>query len=119
MKKITFLLLVLITYKLAARAQVYTRTDLGIKAKINSTQVEVQFFGPSTVKIINSPYGKSFNKQSLSVIKKPDAGKINIVQSGNFVSMRNEKLNVQLNMKSGRLSFATIAGSPLHSFQVE
>ena len=54
-----------------AKAQSYQKTDLGGKSTINSIQVEIEFYNPSTVRVLKSPEGKPFEKKSLSVIETP------------------------------------------------
>ena len=56
---------------MTGNAQSYQKTDLGIKTVINSIGIEIQFYGPLTVRVIKWPDGKAFIKKSLSVIKTP------------------------------------------------
>ena len=65
-----------------AKAQPYQKTDLGVKSTINSIEVEIQFYNPSTVRVLKSPEGKTFEKKSLSVIATPQKTDININQKG-------------------------------------
>lgn len=61
MKKIN-LVLFLVGAKLGFYAQSYQKTSLGIKTQINSTDVEIQFFAPSTVRVLKSLRRKKFHK---------------------------------------------------------
>ena len=115
MKRTNLMLSFLMIFAMIVQAQSYQKTDLGLKAKINSTDVEIQFYGSSTVRVLKSPSGKTFTKESLSVIKKPHASKLAINQQGDVVSLKSDKLKVDVNMKSGKISYSTLAGEPLLS----
>lgn len=117
MKKINFVVFLLVL-SLGASAQSYQKTNLGIKAQINATDVEIQFFGPSTVRVLKSPVGKIFTKESLSVIKKPETTKLAIHQQGDVVSLKSNQLKVDVDLKSGKISYSTIAGALLLSEKV-
>ena len=96
-------------------AQSYTKTNLGIKTQINSTDVEIQFYGPSTVRVLKYPVGKTFEKKSLSVVKTPQAVKFAVKQQGDIVSLKSNKLKVDINIKSGKISYYTLSGEQLLS----
>ena len=115
MKKINLTLSLLMIFAMIVQAQSYQKTDLGIKVKINSTDVEIQFYGPSTVRVLKSPVGNPFKKESLSVIKKPQATKLAISQQGDIVSLKSDKLKVDVDAKSGKISYFTLAGIQLLS----
>jgi alpha-D-xyloside xylohydrolase len=66
-------LLLIVTFGiLSLNAQSYQQNGYGIKTKTNSTEVEIQFFSPSLVRIVKYPEGKTFIKHSLSVVKTPE-----------------------------------------------
>ncbi len=115
MKKINLMLSLLIVFAIGSQAQSYQKTDLGVKTKINSMDIEIQFYGPSTVRVLKSPVGKAFTKESLSVIKKPQATKFTVNQQGDVVSLKSGKMKVDVDVKSGKISFSTLAGAPLLS----
>ncbi len=114
MKKIN-LVIFLLLLSFGASAQSYQKTNLGIKAQINATDVEIQFFGPSTVRVLKSPVGKIFTKESLSVVKKPETTKLAIHQQGDVVSLKSNQLKVDVDLKSGKISYSTLAGALLLS----
>jgi alpha-D-xyloside xylohydrolase len=115
MKKINLMFSVLIAFVIGSHAQSYLKTDLGIKTKINSTDVEIQFYGSSTVRVLKSPEGKTFTKESLTVVMKPQATKFACSQQGYVVSLKNDKLKVDIDIKSGKISYYTLAGVQLLS----
>ena len=53
-------------------AQNYQKTSSGIKTTVNAVDIEVQFFAPAVARIIKSPEGVAYEKESLSVIAKPE-----------------------------------------------
>jgi len=113
MSKIIFTNILLVLLYIGCYAQPYQKTDFGIKSSINSIDVEIQFYGPSTVRILKSPEGNAFTKESLSVIKTPQKTAINIKQQGDELSLKSEKLLVLLDLKSGKISFSTLKGEML------
>ena len=96
-----------------ANAQSYKKTDLGIKSIINSIEVEIQFYNPSTVRVLKSPVGNAFTKKSLSVIETPQKTDFSIKQTGDELYLKSENVQVDLNLKNGKISFLTPAGEPL------
>jgi alpha-D-xyloside xylohydrolase len=94
-------------------AQNYQKTGFGIKASVDSFEVEVQFYSPSTVRILKWPKGHNFTKESLSVIKKPENTAVNIKQQGDILNLTSKKLRVGLNVRSGELTFYTQSGNLL------
>ncbi len=85
--------------------QSFSRTDLGIRTAVDSVVIEIQFYSPSIVRILKWPDGKSFNKESLSVIMTPQATNPGIRQKGDELIVSSKSLVVSLNLKSGKISF--------------
>ena len=115
MKKSNLMLSLLLVFTMCIQAQSYQKTDLGVKAKINSTDVEIQFYGPATVRVLKSPVGKTFIKESLTVVKKLQATKFTVSQQGDIVSLKSSKLKVDIDVKSGKIAYSTFAGVQLLS----
>ncbi len=113
MKRIYFLLFLAFVTGLSSKAQTYLRTDLGIKSAIDSVSVEIQFYSPSEVRVLKWPEGTTFEKKSLSVIKKPEKTAFSVRQKGNELNVKSEKLQVIINLKNGSISFKTAKGNPL------
>jgi len=112
-RKISWTLALALLFSIQAEAQNYQKTTLGAKAQIGSTDVEIQFFDPAIVRVIKSPVGKSFKKESLSVIKKPQAVKLGINQQGDQVSLKSNKLTVNIDLKTGKVTYLNSAGITL------
>ena len=114
MKKINLVIFIFLL-SIGAYAQSFTKTVLGVKTQINSTDVEIQFYGPSTVRVLKSPAGTAFTKESLAVIKKPQTTKLSVQQQGDVILLKSEKLKVDINLKSGKIAFETLSGTSLLS----
>ena len=108
----TFLFIVFIIAS-NSNAQSYQKTESGIKTVINSVGVEIQFYGPSTVRIIKWTEGKPFKKESLSVIKTPQKTPVKVNQSGDELSLKSENLQVVLSLKTGKITYSTLKGEIL------
>lgn len=108
------LLLALFSFSSLA-AQNYQKTALGLKTKLQSMDVEVQFYSPSIVRILKSPEGVAFKKESLSIIKNPQQTKFTIQQKGDILSLKSDKLKVDVDLKSVKISYYTLAGAALLS----
>ena len=62
MKNICLSLVLIVLFFSNARAESYQKTDLGIKSVIKSVGIEIQFYSPSTVRILKWPDGEDFTK---------------------------------------------------------
>ncbi len=110
----TFLLLLTaLSFSNSSDAQSYQKTDLGIKVMISSNAIEIQFYSPSTVRILKSPDGRPFTKESLSVIKKPQKTAFHVKQQGDVINLKTTTLNVALNLKTGDIIYSTAIGESL------
>jgi alpha-D-xyloside xylohydrolase len=92
---------------ITVNAQSYKKTELGVKSEINSVEIEIQFFSPSIVRVIKSPEGKTYTKNSLSVIKVPQKINFKIREEGENLFLKSENFQVYLNLKTGKISFST------------
>lgn len=105
MQKTSLIIVVFIMFVFGAYAQTYHKTKLGAKANINNLDVEVQFFSPSIVRIVKSPVGNDFNKESLSVIKTPVTTPFKLKQNGDLLTLSNKSLEVTVNLINGKIVF--------------
>jgi len=97
----------------AIYAQDYTKTDNGIKAVVNNLAVEIQFYRPGIVRVIKSPQGHSYTKESLSVIARPEVAGIDVRKEGNSVVLKSSAVQVGLNLQTGSVSFSDAGGGAL------
>src|SRR3989339_696070 len=104
-KKLGASFLVLL-FAIVSEAQTYQKTESGFKTQINKVNVEVQFYSPSIVRVVKYPEGMGFEKQSLSVVLTPQKTPFTIKQQDGGLVLKSEKLQVSLDFKSGKISFA-------------
>ncbi|MBK5720335.1 DUF5110 domain-containing protein [Dysgonomonas sp. Marseille-P4677] len=113
MKSFKILMLLLFVCSTALIAQSYEKTKYGLKTTTNSLDLEIQFINPSTVRILKSPQGKVYTKESLSVIEKPQDVKYSIVEKDNNIRIKSDIIEVTLNLSSGYISFYDSKGNKL------
>lgn len=94
-------------------AQTYQMTDKGIKTNVQSMDVEIQFYSPAIVRVIKSPEGRTFKKESLSVVKVPQITALDITQNGDIVSLKSELLQVNFNLYTGKVAYCDKTGKNL------
>jgi alpha-D-xyloside xylohydrolase len=112
-KKLLLIASFVFAFAICINAQNYKKTDLGVKSIINSIEVEIQFYNPSTVRILKSPEGKSFDKKSLSVIETPAKTDFTVNQKGDDLFLQSKNVLVDLNLKNGKIFFSTPASEKL------
>jgi alpha-D-xyloside xylohydrolase len=94
-------------------AQSFQKTGLGAKLNIKSIEIEIQFINPSTVRVIKSPEGTTFEKKSLSVIEIPQKTEFDIKEGSDQLVLKSKSVQVELNLKNGKISFSTLADEAL------
>ncbi len=72
MRKIFFLLVFIVLIASQMFGQQYRKTESGITASLQSMTIDVKFYSPEIVRVTKTPDGKTFSRQSLSVIKTPE-----------------------------------------------
>ncbi len=72
-----------------------------VKWQAGSTDVTVEFYTPSIVRVVKTPTGHPFTKKSLVVTAKPE--EMSLTTKGNSVS--SEVLTVRMDTKTGALTF--------------
>ena len=97
-------------------AQEFQKTTSGIKTTISGkqTDIEIQWFGPNTLRVLKTPQGKSVKKESLSVIAQPQNSGIKITTPGNgCIVMKSQTLTVILNPQTRIITYANPNGDAL------
>lgn len=110
MKKIAIALCALMLFLTSGFAQSYKITKQGANAQVNSINIEIQFYGPSIVRVVKSPEGKNVNKESLSVVKTPEKATFTTKQKGDELLLKNKHVEVALNIKNGKVTFKDAKG---------
>ncbi|MFT3753369.1 MAG: glycoside hydrolase family 31 protein [Paludibacter sp.] len=103
----------LISFFGITQAQLYQKTDYGIKTATQSMQIEIQFFTPSIVRVLKAPQGISTEKTSLSVIKTPEKTELKISDDGKIVTITSSSLNILYDLTTGRVTFTGLNGNRL------
>jgi alpha-D-xyloside xylohydrolase len=67
--------------------------------------MEIQFYSPRIVRITKSPAGIPFQKESLSVIKKPEETPVQFVRNDSALQLKTSALCVSLNLFTGNIAF--------------
>lgn len=94
-------------------AQSYQKTDSGLKFSADNLNVELKLYGENTVRIIKYPIGKSFEKNSLSVIKKEQKTKFSVSENNHLISLKTNDLNIFIDAKNGAITYKSSSGKEL------
>ena len=94
-------------------AQSYQKTDSGLKFSNDNMNVELKLYGENTIRIIKYPLGKSFEKNSLSVIKKEEKSKFSVSENKNILSLKTNDLNILIDAKNGTITYKSASGKEL------
>lgn len=111
MKKFTYLFFLL--FPIVAISQSVTKTTTGIKTVVDGLSVEVQFYSPKIVRVVKAPEGISYQKRSLSVIKKAEPVAFDMQQQGNIVTLKSDALQVTLDLQTGKVFYSRLNGDLL------
>lgn len=110
--RLPLLLLAFWAASAASGASVKT-TSQGIKAQVDSVEIEISYYTPSSVRVVKTPLNKALTQQSLSVIATPEKAPVKVKNAGNTVEVSSSKVRSSLNLENGEISFFTAAGEPL------
>jgi alpha-D-xyloside xylohydrolase len=113
MKHIYGVTLLLLFLAAGCNAPNYERTETGLKTRIDSTVVEIQFFTPRIVRVLKYPVDSIPIKTSLSVIKKTESLQLKIKEDGDLLSLTSDVINVVINTRTGAISHGRLDGSML------
>lgn len=86
-------------------------SDYKIDVKAAEATIEFQWFTPQCVRILKTPLGKTVEKQSLSVIAKPEQVSVKTIEKGSTVTMSSSVMTVTLNKQTGVVAFSANATS--------
>jgi len=104
MKKYSLLIMALLIVGQLA-AQSFQRTEQGVKSTIQGTDIQIEFFSPSIVRIFKTPEGKSCEKKSLSVIQTPQPVALSVAENSNVFTVKSKEMAVEINKTTGTVSF--------------
>jgi alpha-D-xyloside xylohydrolase len=95
------------------RAYDYERTERGLKATVDSMNIEITFYSPKIVRVVKSHIKTSFRKESLSVTKPLEITLLNFVRESNVLQLKSSFLCATLNLLTGSIAFTSTNGRPL------
>ena len=75
--------------------------------------IEVQFFAPAVARVIKSPEGVAYEKQSLSVIAKPEKVSFKADIQDNKIVLNTSELSVSVDTGTGIVSYFSKDGKSL------
>lgn len=115
MKPIYLLLAFLVTHILYSYtiAQNNEETSSGVKTTVKGINIELQFYTPSTVRIVKSPEGHEYTKKSLSVIQEKQIVAVERKQQKDIISLKSSSIKVNLNLTTGEIAFFDAKNKPL------
>lgn len=96
-------------------AKNYQQTATGFKTTVQNYDMEVMFYSPTIVRVLKSPEGVAYKKESLSVTKKAETTALSITRQGDLVKMKSSKLEVTANLMTGKVTYSDLAGVQLFS----
>lgn len=105
MKNICLFLVSVFSFTGQLFAQGFEKTPWGIASNIQGVSMEIRFYNPSTVRVIKSPQGWDYTKNSLSVIAEPQKVDFDVRKSGNSIRLESNQLQVHVNQLTGVVSF--------------
>ena len=111
--KIKTLIITIVIVSGKIYAQSYQKTASGLKFSADNLNVEVKLYGENTVRIIKYPVGKSFDKNSLSVIKKGEKTKFSVSENNHIISLKTNDLNIFIDTKNGTITYKSSSGKEL------
>lgn len=104
--KIIYSLCTVLLFCIDSNGQNFKKTNQGIKTTANGNSIEIQFYSPTIVRVIKLPVGKTFSKESLSVVLKPAKVTFIVKTIDNNILLKSDQLTVSVNATSGNVAFA-------------
>ena len=104
MKRYLFLLVSSVFLSMSNNTFAYQKTDFGTKLKVDSVEIEIQFFNESTVRILKAPAGNIFDKKPFSGSNSTKVN-LNVKQTGDILLLKSRNVQVFVNLKNGKVSF--------------
>lgn len=108
-----FLSIVMFFTAISGNAQTIQQTKQGIKASVQGMDIQVEFYSPNTVRVYKAPENSKYNKESLSVIKKPETVNTSTTRQEATISIKSTNIQVNYNTLTGKVSFLDSKGNEL------
>lgn len=112
-KRLLIVVAAIATALTTALAQPNSQTQQIAKFVSGNTNIQVQFYSPSIVRVLKTPLNKPYSPKSLVVIREPEKTPVKIHRNGDLFIMASSAIKVMVNNKSGRIAFYNAAGKQL------
>ncbi|MEI6948104.1 TIM-barrel domain-containing protein [Paraflavisolibacter sp. H34] len=76
-----------------------------MKTAVKGMEIELQVYSPAIIRVLKSPAGRPFSKESLSVIKKPGKETFRVREQGEWLHLETGKVSVRLDKRSGAIAY--------------
>ncbi len=110
-----FLITALGLFTLPVSANSWDKTPHGLKANLDSVDVELMFYTPRSVRVIKTPSGKTLTDKSLSIIAEPAQMPLTYSGKGSVIQVKSHDIIASLNTKTGEVKFTSAKGKQLLS----
>jgi alpha-D-xyloside xylohydrolase len=88
----------------------YVRLDHGVQFRIGEVTKNVIFYGPATVRVNANLGSNHWTSPSLVVVGKPGSAEFTLEEGAGTLTMRSAKLRIEIDRKTGALSFMDRTG---------
>lgn len=100
-------------FKQSVYAYGYEKTANGIHATLNDMHIHVMLYGNDVVRVYKS-HEEEINKESLSVIQKPEGNvAFDVTDDGNIVTVSTDKVKVLYHLMTGQVEVQKADATPL------
>lgn len=111
-KRVLLCIMLFVTVSVMAQ-KAYQQTANGVKMNNGKVELDVQFLNPATVRVVKSPVGWEYTKESLSVIEQPQKVKLSVGKQGTAIVVRSASMKVMIEPEEGKVSFYDTKGNVL------
>lgn len=94
-------------------AQNVQKTAQGAKINAQGLDIQIEFYSPDIVRVYKTPEGYPYEKKSLVVTKIPQSTAIAFSENGNRLTLKSEKLSVELDKTTGAIRYFNAKGALL------
>lgn len=106
--KIYYLLAMCLAFssQISLRADSFRRTDTGAAFSTPASDVEISFYTPTTARVVKTPAGSKWQKESLAVTASPSSTALKSAKAdGNTLRLSTEGMTVSADMLTGEIKF--------------
>lgn len=105
---------VAISSQISISADSFTRTETGATFSTPTADINIEFYTPTTARVIKTPAGSKWQKESLAVTAQPSSTALRSAKAdGNTLRLATGQMNVNADMTTGEVSFYDAKGNLL------